>query len=81
MAHSVVYVNRYDRFALAAGIGRVTHLGDIMTKTALIVGAGSGISASFARLLAKDGYRIALASEAHKPGRRDQGYDACLRCG
>jgi NAD(P)-dependent dehydrogenase (short-subunit alcohol dehydrogenase family) len=52
-----------------------------MTKTALIVGAGSGISASFARLLAKDGYRIALASEAHKPGRRDQGYDACLRCG
>jgi NAD(P)-dependent dehydrogenase (short-subunit alcohol dehydrogenase family) len=35
-----------------------------MTKTALIVGAGSGISASFARLLVKNGYRIALASRA-----------------
>ena len=33
-----------------------------MTKTALIVGAGFGISASFARLLAKNGYRVALAS-------------------
>ena len=33
-----------------------------MQKTALIVGVGSGISASFARLLAKDGYRVALAS-------------------
>jgi len=33
-----------------------------MSKTALIVGAGSGISASFARALRRDGYRIALAA-------------------
>ena len=33
-----------------------------MTKTALIVGAGSGISASFARLLTKEGCQVALAS-------------------
>ncbi len=33
-----------------------------MSKTALIFGAGSGISASFARLLKRDGYRIALAA-------------------
>jgi short-subunit dehydrogenase len=33
-----------------------------VTNTALIVGAGSGIQASFARLLTKDGYRVALAS-------------------
>ena len=31
-------------------------------KTALIVGAGGGISASFARLLAKQGLRVALAA-------------------
>ena len=33
-----------------------------MVKSALIVGAGRGISASFARLLARDGYRVALAA-------------------
>jgi len=34
----------------------------IKFNTALIVGAGSGLSASLARLLAKEGYRIALAA-------------------
>ncbi|BAY31901.1 short-chain dehydrogenase/reductase SDR [Nostoc carneum NIES-2107] len=33
-----------------------------MAKTALIVGAGNGLSASIARLLAKEGYQIALAA-------------------
>lgn len=33
-----------------------------MTKNALIVGAGDGISASFARVLARDGYRVGLAA-------------------
>lgn len=33
-----------------------------MTKTALIMGAGSGISASFARALHREGYTIALAA-------------------
>jgi NAD(P)-dependent dehydrogenase (short-subunit alcohol dehydrogenase family) len=35
-----------------------------MTKTALIVGAGSGISAAFARALHRDGYRVALAARS-----------------
>ena len=33
-----------------------------MTKSALIVGAGSGISASFARALHRDGYKVALSA-------------------
>jgi len=33
-----------------------------MTKTALIVGAGDGLSASFARLLARDGFMVGLAA-------------------
>ena len=32
------------------------------TETALIVGAGSGLSASLARLLAKEGFQVALAA-------------------
>ena len=41
-----------------------------MTKGALIVGAGTGISASFARLLAKEGYKIVLASR--EPGKLER---------
>ena len=33
-----------------------------MTKTALIVGTGSGISASFARILSREGYQVALTA-------------------
>jgi NAD(P)-dependent dehydrogenase (short-subunit alcohol dehydrogenase family) len=35
---------------------------DVKYKTALIVGAGAGLSASLARALAKDGVRVALAA-------------------
>src|SRR4051812_41136179 len=36
-------------------------------EVALIVGAGSGLSASLARLLAKEGFRVAIAArDAHK---------------
>jgi NAD(P)-dependent dehydrogenase (short-subunit alcohol dehydrogenase family) len=51
-----------------------------MDKAALIVGAGSGISASFARILALHGYRVALASRqrAHRtPGLADSLRFAC----
>ena len=35
---------------------------DVKFNTALIVGAGSGLSASLARVLAKDGIKVALAA-------------------
>ena len=53
-------------------------------RTALIVGVGSGLSASLARLFAKDGMKVALAARradnlaalAQGDGRQD----LCLRC-
>ena len=36
-------------------------------ETALIVGAGSGLSASLARLFAKEGMRVALAARDSAP--------------
>ncbi|HTN49310.1 MAG TPA: SDR family NAD(P)-dependent oxidoreductase, partial [Burkholderiaceae bacterium] len=35
-----------------------------MEQTALIVGAGRGISGAFARLLGQNGYRVVLASRS-----------------
>jgi NAD(P)-dependent dehydrogenase (short-subunit alcohol dehydrogenase family) len=48
-----------------------------MQKSALIVGAGMGISASFARVLAETGHKVALASRSG--GRRAEGVPADLR--
>jgi NAD(P)-dependent dehydrogenase (short-subunit alcohol dehydrogenase family) len=55
-----------------------------MARTALIVGTGSGISASLAALLAREGYRLALASReprnfadlAHRTGAHAIAVDA-----
>jgi NAD(P)-dependent dehydrogenase (short-subunit alcohol dehydrogenase family) len=53
-----------------------------MAKAALIVGAGEGISASFARALARDGFKVALA--ARNPDKlaalRDETGGLALRC-
>ena len=58
-----------------------------MSETALIVGTGSGLSASLARLFAKQGMRVALASRnpqktaalAQETGARSYGGDASKR--
>jgi NAD(P)-dependent dehydrogenase (short-subunit alcohol dehydrogenase family) len=53
-----------------------------MTETALIVGAGSGLSAALARLFAKEGMRVALAArrtEKLEPVLRETGARA-YRC-
>ncbi len=53
-------------------------------KTALIVGAGEGLSASLARLFAREKIRIALAArKVEKLGAlcaRDRRARLCLRC-
>ena len=50
-----------------------------MTKAALIVGAGSGISAAFARALHRAGYALALAArDTHKLGGLAKEVDARL---
>jgi NAD(P)-dependent dehydrogenase (short-subunit alcohol dehydrogenase family) len=48
-----------------------------MSKAALIVGAGSGISASFTRVLVENGYRVALASRSR--AQRTPGVPDALR--
>ena len=40
-----------------------------MTKNALIVGVGQGLSASFARLLSQEGYQVALAARSEEPAK------------
>ena len=47
-------------------------------ETALIVGAGSGLSASLARLLEKEGFRVALA--ARNPEKLAALRSLALRC-
>ena len=53
-------------------------------ETALIVGAGSGLSASLARLFTREGVRVALAArnrrKARRAVRRDRRARLCLRC-
>ena len=55
-----------------------------MAKGALVVGAGDGISASFARALARDGFKVGLARAPHRQARgalrRDRWGCVRLRC-
>ena len=44
-----------------------------MLERALIVGAGDGISASFARALHRDGTKVALAARTHMDGYLERG--------
>jgi NAD(P)-dependent dehydrogenase (short-subunit alcohol dehydrogenase family) len=60
------------------GLGRNGSRRAAMDKGALIVGAGSGISASFARVLADNGYRVALASR--NAAQRTPELAGALRC-
>ena len=52
-------------------------------KTALIVGAGEGLSASLARLFAREGIRVALAARRIEklgaPVQRDRRARLCLQ--
>jgi len=53
----------YEAFRSAHSARAVEHArAGVVHETALIVGAGSGLSASLARLFAKDGMRVALAA-------------------
>ena len=57
---------------------------DIKFNTALIVGAGSGLSASLARLLTKEGLKVALAARStgdlDRAGQGDRRQGLRLRC-